>query len=1516
MRLKLSLLLPAGDSIDLLVTTDASATVGEVAARLADSKWVGAWKGAGAATRSYTLQVQRLGQTGFEVLPPDKALSETSLESGSTVALLEIDASQATKCAQRGASAELMVVQGPDLGNRYTVLDSGALIGRGVGVDVPLSDPLVSKRHARLEVERGQLTLVDLNSANGLVVDGLTVPRATLSLGDHVEIGGSRVQVVGLSQSTDDALGPSSKGTNVFTRSPRVEVRFQGERHTLPALPSDEDPQPFPFLIMLAPLIMGVVLFTFTQSLLSVIFIALSPLMIVGSFISGKVARKAKLKRQIARFERKLCELAQRMEETRDTERAIRAQESPSTFEVVQSAERREQLLWNRRPEHWNFLNLNLGVGASWSRTSIVCAPDSERTLPEFEFRAREFADVHKLIDAVPIIESLPLAGGIGVVASVNDGAEYVHGLIAQLTGLHSPCDLALAALVNPGATVEFDWMKWLPHATAAQDMLEAPALAHNSASGQRLLAKLEELIDLRASDASTQRHGQELRALDRASSVYGLAQQLSQNNRIPNNQTPTPPALLVLVVDPAPVDRGRLIQLFERGAAVGVFPIWLTTELSSLPAVCRTYVEIFDHMNDEGQSAVSRGRTGRVSYVRLGEVIESVELQTLSCERATFYARSLSPVIDASRVEPDSSDLPGSVALLELLGRELGSDSSAVVDRWRQTESIRDRRQGAQKRKVQPPTLRALVGQAGLDAMHLDLRAQGPHALVGGTTGSGKSEFLQAWVLGMAAEYSPDRVTFLFVDYKGGTAFADCVRLPHCVGLVTDLSPHLVRRALTSLRAEIQHRERLLNRKKAKDLLELEKRGDPECPPSLVIVIDEFAALSVEIPEFVDGVVDLAQRGRSLGMHLIMATQRPAGVMRENLRANTNLRIALRMADESDSVDVIGQSTAAHIDSSFPGRGIVKSGPGRLLQFQTGNLGGWTTSGQVQSRSVQVSELGFGSGKSWEPTRPELSEPERTGLKDITRLVDTIRESANLAQILEPRRPWLDELASTYDLAELPLRSDHRLPFSVCDDPERQEQYVVSFDPEFEGNIGFFGAGGSGKTTALRTLAIAAALGSSVDPVHVYGVDCGGGGLRMLEELPHVGSIVAGEDHERVRRLFTYLKGVVDNRVDGFAEANAVTSGVHRSSHTSIAAPRILLLVDGMAAFRQQHEFGAETSVFQFFQQLLAEGRRVGVHIALTADRPGSVPPSVMAGLQKRVILRLAEDTDYVALDAPRGVLSTGSPAGRALIDGRENQIAVLGGSAQSHGQAESMKALASSLVVPSGDLPAQVRRLDSSIPLCELKASSAGSLTLGVADDTLESLAISPESGFLVAGPPGSGRTTLMLALAAGITGAVPGAESYYFGLSRSPVALLSMWRCAATTVEAAAELARALIDQATQAADDGRVLVVMIEGVADFLNTGADHELVALVKLLKRTGHFVVGESEASSWSQSWPLLMEFKSGRRGFLLQPEQSEGELLLRTSLPRIARSEFPPGRGYLVESGGARKVQVADPAA
>ncbi len=508
------------------------------------------------------------------------------------------------------------------------------------------------------------------------------------------------------------------------------------------------------------------------------------------------------------------------------------------------------------------------------------------------------------------------------------------------------------------------------------------------------------------------------------------------------------------------------------------------------LPASARTYIEV-------------TGDGHRVAgLVREGVVVPLTEVESLDREGAMGLARGLAPVSDAGAHADDASDLPRNVSLLGMLGPELGVVPERVLERWQQNDSVHDRSGVASDRERTPGRLRAIVGHGTLDPMHLDLRSHGPHALVGGTTGSGKSEFLQSWVLGMAAEYSPDRVTFLIVDYKGGTAFKDFVGLPHTVGFVTDLSPHLVRRALTSLRAELHHREALIGGRGAKDLLELERRGDVDCPPALVIVIDEFAALVGEVPEFVDGIVDIAQRGRSLGIHLILATQRPAGVIRDNIRANTNLRIALRMADEAESLDVVGDRIAAGFDLDTPGRAVAKTGPGRLIAFQSAYAGGRTAE-QLPAPTVDVAELRFGTSRVWEAPETKDVRPSKAGPTDQQRLIAVLAKASASAKIPSPRRPWLEPLASAFELTKLRQRTDTELLLGVRDVPARQAQEEVYFLPDQDGSIAFFGTGGSGKTVALRTLAIAAGITPRGGPVNVYGIDYASGGLAMLEPRP-----------------------------------------------------------------------------------------------------------------------------------------------------------------------------------------------------------------------------------------------------------------------------------------------------------------------------------------------------------------------------------------------------------------------------
>jgi S-DNA-T family DNA segregation ATPase FtsK/SpoIIIE len=1441
---------------------------------------------------SVTLSVTDAGGTASRVLDTEFAIAEAGVGSGASIAI--VPEGSATAPVAAPAAARLVVVEGPDAGTEFPVTPGTVFIGRDASMsDLTLSDPLVSKRHARVDVFSTAIRFVDLNSANGLEVDGGVVTRVDLEDGDTLRLGDTVLRAMIAAPAAPAPDGPPP-GPIAFNRSPRVETRYPGQEFAAPAPPGEQDAQPFPWLALAAPLaIAAVMFFSGARGLTSLLFVVASPILMLGTWWTTRSTRKRKRKLDIERFDARAVELEKTLAEEVERERAIRRAESPSTAEVYQQAIELGPLLWTRRPEHWQFLSVNLGLGTMESRNTVTSSKE-DTGLPEYVARVRQTQDAYRFVADVPVTENLYFSGALGIAGPQPLAADAARGVLVQLTGLHSPAELVVAAVVSSTWTNEFEWLKWLPHTASPHSPLEAVHLANSQATGGALLSAIEELIASRAKD----REIRGAKMFEKSALVAGAAVGDGADDVAP--PPAATPAVVLLISDDAPVDRARLVQIAERAADAGVYPIWVSATQQQLPAVARTYLAL----DSEG---------ARVGLVRLGDAITDVRTEPVTREQALWFAKRLAPVTDAGALVEDSSDLPRSIMMLSLIGPSLATSPSAAVGRWRENDSIHDRSGGPLVRR-RPGKLRAIVGSAGVDAMHLDLRTQGPHALVGGTTGSGKSEFLQAWVLGMAAEYSPDRVTFLFVDYKGGSAFADCVSLPHCVGLVTDLSPHLVRRALTSLRAELHYREHLFNRKKAKDLLDLEKRGDPDAPPALVLVIDEFAALAGEVPEFVDGVVDIAQRGRSLGIHLIMATQRPAGVIKDNLRANTNLRIALRMADESDSMDVVGDKIAGTFDPSIPGRGIAKTGPGRLTPFQSAYAGGWTNDTPAPP-SVDVAELRFGAEHQWElPGRDEAETAETQadpGPTDQARLVANLISAAEEARIPAPRRPWLDELAPVFDLTRLHQRTDAELVLGVVDLPQLQKQQEVVFRPDVDGNIAYYGAGGAGKTVALRSLAAAAGITPRGGPVDVYGLDFGTGGLRMLEVLPHVGSVVSGDDPERVVRLLRMLRGELERRSEAYTAVDAGSIVDYRRIAGKPDERRILLLVDNFPSFKNDFEIGATRAPwYGVFQQMLAEGRGLGMHIAITADRPGSVPTGISSAFQRRVALRLADDGGYLLLDAPADILSPSSPPGRAVIDGAEAQLAIVGGEPGVAEQAKALGALAEAISRTGRAPAAEVGTLGTEVAAASLPAEVGGLPVLGISDDTLAAVGFEPSGAMVLSGPPASGRTNALRWLIASMERAHPKLTRYYFGSPRSVVGQQPGWEATALTVEDAAALAKEVAATLAEAGSDEKILVV-IEQIGDFLSTSADSSLVEMIKAAKRSDHLLIAENESGGWGSSWPLLQEAKSGRTGFLLQPESMEGDTILKTSLPRVSRADFPPGRGFFIARGKAVRVQL-----
>ncbi|MCU1444823.1 MAG: hypothetical protein JWP54_481 [Cryobacterium sp.] len=423
----------------------------------------------------------------------------------------------------------------------------------------------------------------------------------------------------------------------------------------------------------------------------------------------------------------------------------------------------------------------------------------------------------------------------------------------------------------------------------------------------------------------------------------------------------------------------------------------------------------------------------------------------------------------------------------LEAAAAGLGAAGAALPDTV-SFESLRNESSSAQTagRSVDGPgpgSLDCVIGRGADGPFSVDLAADGPHALIGGTTGSGKSELLVTWVTAMAARYPPSHVTFLLVDFKGGAAFDTVRELPHCVGLITDLDEREAMRALASLTAELQHRERVLREAGARDVTD--PRGAGRLA-RLVILVDEFATMLGAFPALHAVFVDIAARGRSLGVHLVLCTQRPAGVVRDSLLANCSLRFSLRVNNRADSQAVLGSDAAAQVDVALPGRCVIGRGTAAVQSCQVAT----TTDADV--RAVLRDS----------PVGPA------------------------------PRRPWLDPLPDRVTTAGLALLVPGGRPpdllLGVLDEPDRQRYRAAGYDPTVDGNLLVVGGQGAGKSTVLAALAAQAPQRTELVPADVEGtwdalvrarndldVPDGGAADRLLL-LDDVDSVLArwGEEH------------------------------------------------------------------------------------------------------------------------------------------------------------------------------------------------------------------------------------------------------------------------------------------------------------------------------------------------------------------------------------------------------------------
>lgn len=1408
-------------------------------------------------------------------LAPDTAIADSGVREG---ALLQLR-SASGDTGEPGGSVELRVVGGDGAGAVHRLGVGEHLVGPPGGL--PVAVPVSGRSTVRVAVTTtGAVTVGAVEGNPTLETAELDTPHLW-SVGDVVDLGGA---VLGLAVPgpPDAVLEPSAPGADEivgldYNRPPRLLPPERVTTFRLPNPPGEPPRRPFPVVAAIVPLVMAGTMITITGNYFYLAIGLLSPLAVVANAVVDRRAGRTNHRDVVARYRRRKLAIEADAAQALVHERRARREADPDPAELLLIATGPRARLWERRRRDEDHLRLRVGVA---DLPSEVVVDDPE----QLEHRRSVTATAHR----VPVTVDL---GEHPVTGLAGDGARALAArCLLQLAVLQSPRDVSLHVLTTPEGLAEWDWLRWVPHARAESGGAPAVHVGTTTETWARRVAELTATLAERRRAQADLPAGARLEAPDVVVVLDGA------------RRLRTLPGVVALLAD---------------GPALGVRVVCCESDRRSLPEECTAVVleERRPHDSTGGPSTTLRVERQR------HPTVTGVLPDAPAPGWAPRIARALAPLRDVGD-DDSGSGLPDTSRLLDVLGLE-PPGPQAISARW----------------TLSPASTTAVVGESLDGPFGFDLRADGPHGLIAGTTGSGKSELLQTIVASLAVANRPDAMTFVLVDYKGGAAFKDCVDLPHTVGMVTDLDTHLVSRALTSLGAELHRREHLLAGVGAKDLEDYDdlRRNDSGIPPlpRLLIVIDEFASLARELPEFVTGLVNIAQRGRSLGIHLLLATQRPTGVVSAEIRANTNLRIALRVTDPGESSDVLDAPDAARIPKSAPGRAFVKLGHSSLVPFQAGRVGG-RRPGVARDEAVPPPwSAAFPAAGQPSPRRPS-SRPRSAAVADdaaetdLKHLVAAVRAAADELGVPAPHRPWLPALPELLSSTDLPAQTGLSAAFGVVDVPQHQRRDALAFDLARDGHLFVVGAPRSGRSQTLRTVAARLAANVSVADVHVYGLDCGGGALLALNALPHTGAVVQRTEPDRALRLLHRLREEVLRRQAELGALGVADIGEQRAGATSSSTPwpHLLLLLDRWEGFVGGLAELDGQAPLDLVTMLLREGAGVGVHVVVAGDR------QLLLGrtgtlVEEKLLLRLTDRNDATLAGLSTKQVPEQAAPGRGVRSGSglEVQVAVLGTDPSGPAQVAELQALGAAARLRDTDVPRERRpfRLDP-LPTrveypraLELTPTDPGRLIalVGVGGDDVTGLGPDLRNGpgtAIVAGPARSGRSTVLATMARSLLD--QGAELVVAAPRPSPLRDLA-GRDGVRAVFTGTDLS---VDELEPVLGEAAGPAVLLVDDAELLkNVAADAWLAALVSRAGRdgVGVIVAGETaDVGSGFSNWQVPL--RRNRCGVLIAPADIMAGDVVGARVPRSAIGvPAQPGRVLLhLGDGELRTVVVPDPRA
>lgn len=1269
-----------------------------------------------------------------------------------------------------------------------------------------------------------------------------------------------------------------------YRRTPRMIYDLPDDKVSLTFPTQETEASGRGLLLIIAPplvmlVVMALVAIYIPRGIFVIISITMFLTVLVTStvqYFRDKKKDKRNAEKRLRVYTAYLENMREQLYELSEKQKKVLTYHFPSFEEMKQMTEDLSSRIWERTLESHDFLEFRLGTGnvkASYE-VKLSSGDLANREIDDLLEQAQRMEKVYKEIPDAPITTKLS-EGILGLTGKETVIKRELQQIIGQLAFSQSYHDTRFIYIFNHEEYAEMEWMKWLPHFKLPH--MHARGLIHNEETRDQLLSSLYEIIRERDTD-------------------------------VQKGKTIFAPHLVFFVADYSLLAEHVILEYLESQHTkdLGISVVFAESAQERMTENVHTLIRYVNER--EGDILIEAGKAVDIPFY-LDEFDASTN------ERFTRMLRTLNHQVGIK------NSIPNSVGFLEMFGVKDVEDVP-IARNWTLNESAK--------------SLAVPIGFKGkneLVALNLHEKAHGPHGLLAGTTGSGKSEFLQTYILSLAVHYHPHEVAFLLIDYKGGGMAQPFKHIPHLLGTITNIegSKNFSMRALASINSELKRRQRLFDQyvvSHIDDYTTLYKEGKAMEPlPHLFLISDEFAELKREEPDFIRELVSTARIGRSLGVHLILATQKPGGIIDEQIWSNARFRVALKVQDASDSKEILKNGDAATI--TVTGRGYLQVGNNEVYELFQSAWSGAPYKEEVlegEDDVALITDLGL-YPLSGIATNVKKKSSGLTEMEAVTAKIAKINSDLGIQKVASP---WLEPLPLRLEKQQEVTTIQPGFPVGMIDEPEKQSQSSIAYNWTKDGNLGVFGSSGYGKSYTLLTTILGLAENLSPEEANFYLLDYGNGSLLPLRQLPHTADYFTIDEELKREKLVKLMKEEITKRKVTFQQSEV--SNIHMYNNLSTEKlPLLYIAVDNYDIVREEME-ELEAQLIQFGR----DGQSLGIYLFVAATRVQSVRQSLMNNLKTKIVHYLMDATESFTVIG-RVPFDLEPFPGRAILkkeDAYFTQIYLPASGADDYEVLESIKNKVS-------NLRAQYKERTHPLPIpmlpLELSASSFsfyldgkkknGIVPIGLDEDTVLPITIDFKKNrhCLLIGQVQRGKTntiTLMLhTLLEQKTGFISIFDSFDRGLSKftayESIDYLetkeNLVEWITRTEQYYAEVERDYLESIQQG-NPGKITLsyFIIDGYTRFLQVADITIQDRLAKLMKRYGHLgfnvIVSGNNAEITKGYDAFTNELKLVRQALVYM---KKSEQTLFTVAYERKEAELPLGFAHYILNGNAIKVKI-----